>query len=89
MKEWSKEHCSVQPEALELIAPGIYMERKNITKVEHAADETAGTPAFVEWTCDSREITVSEYEMLQSVAGISNDKAIDAYTSQLLDEGVL
>ena len=37
----------------------------------------------------SREITVSEYQMLESITQISNEKAIDEYTLQLIEEGVL
>lgn len=37
----------------------------------------------------SREITTSEYEMLRSIEEIDNAKAIDEYTMQLIEEGVL
>ena len=37
MKQWKEERCSTQPEELELIAPGVYMQRRNIEVVEHEA----------------------------------------------------
>ncbi len=89
MTEWKKEFCSEQPDELQVIAPGLLIQRKDITKVDHPADEVAGTPAYTEYECTSREITVSEYEMLQSITDIDNSKALDAYTMQLIEEGVL
>lgn len=89
MTEWKEEHCSQQPDELQIIAPGLYIQRKDIAKVSHEADETAGTEAYTEYVCQSREITVSEYEMLQSIEEIDTNAAIDAYTEQLIEEGVL
>lgn len=65
------------------------MQRRNIKKVEHEADEEAGTESYAEWVCESREITVSEYEMLKSIEEIDTTQAIDAYTLQLIEEGLL
>lgn len=87
MKQWKKERCAKQPEELELIANGIYMQRRNITAVEHPATEEMA--AFTDYECESREITVSEYEMLKSIEGISTDKAIEDYTLKLMEEGVI
>lgn len=87
MKEWTKERCSEEPQELQLVADGIYIQRKNITKVEHEA--TDDTEAYTDWECDSREITVSEYQMLKSIEQIDTDKAIDNYTAQLVEEGLL
>lgn len=76
---------------MQLIASDTYIERKNIKEVKHPADETAGTEAYTytEWVCESREIGVSEYEMLKSIEAIDTTKAIDAYTLQLIEEGLL
>lgn len=89
MTEWTKERCSEQPAELQIIAPGLYIQRKDITKVEHEADEIAGTEAYTEYECMSREISVSEYQMLVSIEEIDTTKAIDEYTMQLIGEGVL
>ena len=80
MKEWTKERCSEEPQELQLVADGIYIQRKNIERVQHEATE--GMEAYADWECDSREITVSEYQ-------INTDKAIDDYTAQLIEEGLL
>lgn len=49
--------------------------------------------AYTDYVCESREITESEYEMLQSIGEIQTEKAvnaaIDEYTLQLMEEGVL
>ena len=87
MKNWQEEHCAERPEALQEIAPDLLMERRNIEKVEHEAEE--GRDAYEEYVCESREITVSEYAMLKSIETIDNAKAIDDYTTQLIEEGVL
>jgi hypothetical protein len=87
MKQWSKERCSQRPEELELVAPGIYIQRRNITEVEH--EEMDWMPAYTDYECESREITVSEYETLKSIEEIDTSRAIDEYTMQLMDEGVI
>lgn len=89
MKEWKEERCSSQPEQLQLIAPGLYIERRNIREVSHEADPDAGIAAYTEFICESREISVSDYQMLKSIEEINTDAAIDAYTQQLLEEGVI
>lgn len=89
MTEWTKEYCASQPDEVQAIGPGLLIQRKDITEVEHPAEETPGSDAYTVWECMSREITVSEYEMLQSITEIDTGKAIDDYTMQLIEEGVL
>jgi hypothetical protein len=89
MKQWSEERCSEQPKELELVADGIYIQRRNIKAVEHEADEDMGMDAYTEYVCESREIPVSEYEMLKSIEEIDTSQAIDNYTMQLMSEGVI
>lgn len=87
MKEWSKEICSEKPEELQLIAPNTYIERKGIVEVRHEASENM--PAYTDYECMSREISVSEYNMLMSITEINTNKAIDAYTEELIKEGII
>lgn len=87
MKEWKEERCATQPDELQIIAQDTYIQRRNIRPVEH--EETDGVPAYTEYVCESREIGVSEYEMLKSIEGISTQEAIDNYTLQLIEEGVM
>lgn len=87
MKQWKEERCSTQPKELEVIADGILMQRRNIEAVEHEATEEM--KAYTDYVCESREITVSEYEMLKSIEGINTDKAIEDYTLKLMEEGVI
>lgn len=63
------------------------MQRRDIREVRHEGDQWRG--AYTEFVCESREITVSEYEMLQGIREISTEKAIDEYTMQLVEQGVL
>lgn len=72
---------------MQLVAPSLYIQRRNITEQEHEARD--GMAAYTDYVCESREITVSEYEMLKSIEQISTDKAIDEYTMQLIEGGVL
>ena len=87
MKQWREEHCSTQPSELEVIADGILMQRQDIEAVEHEATEDMA--AYTDYVCQSREITVSEYEMLKSIESINTDKAIEEYTLQLMQEGAI
>lgn len=87
MKGWREERCATQPDELQLIAQDTYVQRRNIHQVEHG--ETEDAPAYTEYVCESREIAVSEYELLKSIEGISTQEAIDNYTLQLIEEGVM
>ena len=89
MKAWKQERCSEQPEELQDIGGGLYMERRNITAENHEADESAGVEAYTDYVCESREISQDEYHMLKSVEEIDNQAAIDNYTEQLIEEGLL
>ncbi len=89
MKQWTQERCAEKPKELQFIASDTYIQRRNIKKVTHEANEVAGTDAYTEWVCESREITVSEYEMLKSIEEIDTTEAIDAYTLALIEEGML
>lgn len=89
MRQWTEERCSEKPLKLQIIADGLYMQRRNIKEVTHEADKVAGMEAYTEWVCESREISVSEYEMLKSIEEIDTTQAIDDYTMQLIEEGVL
>ena len=72
MKEWTKERCSEEPQELQLVADGIYIQRKNIKKVQHEATE--GMEAYTDWECDSREITVSEKTLCRRQADKGTDR---------------
>ena len=87
MKEWSKERCSEKPEELQLIAPDTYIERKDIVEVQY--EETEDVPAYTDYECMSREISVSEYNMIKSITEINTNNAIDAYTEELIKEGMI
>lgn len=87
MKQWTEERCAERPEELQIIAPSLYIQRRNIKEVEHEATEEMN--AYTDYVCESREVTVSEYEMLKSIEDIDSQKAIDAYTLQLMEEGVI
>lgn len=89
MKAWKQERCSEQPEELQDIGGGLYMERRNITAENHEADEAAGVEAYTDYVCESREITQDEYNMLKSINEHNDQEAIDTYTEQLLEEGVI
>lgn len=87
MKQWITERCATQPSETQLIAPDSLIQRRNIKAVEHKATDTMD--AYTDYECESREISVSEYEMLKSFEQIDTDKAVEAYTLQLMEEGVL
>lgn len=91
MTGWRKERCAERPDELQLIAPGLYMERKNIREV--LREGNGMEEPYTDYECECREITVSEYEMVKSLENANTEKAvsaaIDEYTLQLMEEGVL
>ena len=91
MKQWTEERCAERPEELQLVAPNIFIQRRNITEQHHV--EKDGMEKFTDFVCESREITESELAMLQSFEEIQTEKevenAIDKYTAELIQEGVL
>lgn len=91
MKQWTQERSTSRPAELQLVAPDIYIQRRNIQPEEHEATEQAA--AYADFVCESREISVGEYEMLKSIEEIRTDEAvsaaIDEYTMQLIEGGLL
>ena len=87
MKQWTQERSASRPAELQLVAPDTFIQRRNIQQEEHEATEQAA--AYTDFVCESREISVGEYEMLKSIEEISTEKAIDEYTLQLMEGGLL
>ena len=70
------------------IAPGLYMQRRDITsKVKPGGPDGMGGYSYYE--SQSRKITAAELAMLQSIKEIDTAKAIDAFTMELIEEGML
>lgn len=82
---WKMEICSSKPESLQFISKDRYIERKNIVEKTGIANNEE----YIYWECESREIDSSDYNLLQSITNIEVDKAIDEYTLQLIEEGLL
>ena len=61
MQDWKKEVSAHQPSPLEIVAPDTYIQRKDITTVEHEA--TDERDAYTDYECMSRETSFSEYNM--------------------------
>lgn len=87
MTNWVKENCACQPNELELVGRDVYIQRRDIEQIVHGA--TNGMDAYTDWECESRFITVDELNLINEIQAISNEKAIDAYTEQLIEEGIL
>lgn len=85
MTEWTVEYNTEQPNKLQQIAPDTYIERKNI----HQETKEFNGVEITSWVSDSRRITINEYNMLKAMTEINTDKAIDDYTLQLIEEGIL
>ena len=88
MTEWKEEHCSQQPAEVEAIADGFLLQRRNIRSVVHDADEDAGTEAYTEWVCESREITITEYQLQHKAEMAEMNEAIDDLTVSILMGGL-
>ncbi len=87
MNGWKEEHCSEQPNEVQVIGGGMVIVRRDVQRVDHEAADKM--PAYTEWICESRIMPEKDYQMLQSIEEIDNTKAIDAYTMQLIEEGIL
>ena len=91
MKQWTEERSAQRPAELQLVAPNLYIQRRNITAQEH--EEQDGMAAYTDYVCESRGLTESEYEVVKSIEEIKTDEAvnaaIDEYTMQLMEGGLL
>ncbi|WP_448754403.1 hypothetical protein [Agathobacter sp.] len=77
-------------------SPNIVYQRKNIKPVEATGNEDDFTYKPKHWEYEERELTQDEYsqyliamEQAQAINEHSDEEAIDNYTRQLMDEGVL
>jgi len=77
-------------------SPNIVYQRKNIKLVEATGNEYDFTYKPKHWEYDERELTQDEYsqyliamEQAKEINEHSDEEAIDNYTRQLMDEGVL
>lgn len=77
-------------------SPNIVYQRKNIKLVEATGCEDDFTYKPKHWEYEERELTQDEYsqyliamEQVQEINEHSDEEAIDNYTRQLMDEGVL
>ena len=77
-------------------SPNIVYQRKNIKSVEATGSEDDFTYKPEHWEYEERELTQDEYsqyliamEQAKRINEHSDEEAIDNYTRQLMDEGVL
>lgn len=89
MTDWRKETSIAKPAEIQEVGPGVLIERRNIEQKTQQPAEGTEDEAYTYYEAESRTLTVSEYNMLQSITEIDNTKAIDAYTMQLFEEGVI
>ena len=87
MTEWKEERLSQEPPELQEIGNEMYMQRKDIKEVSH--EQSDGMDAYTDWECMCRKITRAEYNMLKSIEEIDTQAAIDDYTEQLIEGGIL
>ena len=62
----------------------LIIERRNIRE-EPGTSVEGGTI----WRCEERRVTQGDLDFLSAIEAISVDKAIDEYTEQLIEEGLL
>ena len=89
MTEWKEEHCSQQPAEIEAIAVGFLIQRRNIRKVVHSEDPDTGTGRYDEWVCESRQISITEYQMQNKDELMAMNEAIDDLTVSILTGGMI
>ena len=87
MTDWKTDICSEQPSDMHRIGADLYMQRRNIELVH--VEAVGDMPAYDCWECESREITMGEYQMLKAIENIDVNAALDDYTLSLIEEGLL
>ena len=85
MTSWTQDICTEKPEELTYASPTSYIQRRNIHSEEVTMDDTS----YTQWVSESRIISIDEYNLLESIKEIKTDEAIDNYTLQLIEEGLL
>lgn len=77
MTNWTEEQCADMPNELDVIGTDLYIQRRNIEKSHEG------------YTCESRQITFDEYNLFEEIKNINTDKAIEDFTMELIEEGIL
>lgn len=85
MTNWQEEFCAERPDELQVIGKSLYIQRRNIEEYD-STDENQPNHG---WKCESREIGFDEYLLLKEIEEMDTSAAIDAYTEQLIEEGIL
>lgn len=85
MTKWTEDICSEKPEELIQASPTSYIQRRNIHSEEVQMDDMS----YTQWVSECRIISIDEYNLLESIKEIKVDEAIDDYTLQLIEEGLL
>lgn len=85
MTEWKPEYNTEKPDELSLVSSSTYIQRKDI----HQVEISDGYTNHLQWYSLSRFLTKDELLMLEAVAEVRTDAAIDEYTLQLIEEGIL
>ena len=77
-------------------SPNVVYQRKNIKLVEATGNEDDFTYKPKHWEYEERELTQDEYsqyliamEQVQAINEHSDNEAIDNYTMQLMQEGII
>lgn len=78
---WFKNRYGERPAEREEITPGTLIQRRNIHEVT-VDDRTV-------YECEERWVDGDAYAIVSMIEEISTDKAIDDYTEQLIEEGIL
>lgn len=87
MTNWSEDICSEKPQELTMASPNSYIQRRNIQEVEIPAE--GDMSGYTQWVSECRIISIDEYNLIESIKEIRTDEAIDNYTLQLIEEGLL
>lgn len=85
MTDWTREYCFRRPPEVEDVDKDSVIVRTDIV------EEEVETPEGKEkrWSCLSRIMTRSEHLMLEDIKNIDVSRAIDEYTLQLIEEGII
>lgn len=83
MQEWRQEDCSERPLEFQRISDHSYMQRRNITEIEHEAE--GSMPAYTSWRCECREIAEQDYINIQVDRKVEDQQSKIDYLAMMTD----
>ena len=87
MTDWRVTQSTEPFKELSIASPTTYIQAKDMHEIQLPSSVDGET--FTAYEAMTRFLTKDEYHMLQSIEAIDSSKAVDAFTMELIEEGIL